>query len=141
MLTELATLQVRDISGVLAARQIGRELATRLALEYQDQVRVATALSEICRSALVAGRVAVIVFGADEADLVLTVTVNGEPPAEGVAAAARLMDKVGVSGQVVRMTKPLPADGPDRPGRRQRGAGRPASPSPRWMSCGGTTRT
>ena len=109
MLTELATLQVRDISGVLAARQIGRELATRLALEPQDQVRVATALSEICRSALVAGRVAVIVFGADEADLVLTVTVNGEPPAEGVAAAARLMDKVGVSGQVVRMTKPLPA--------------------------------
>ena len=109
MLTELATLQVRDISGVLAARQIGRELATRLALEHQDQVRVATALSEICRSALVAGRVAVIVFGADEADLVLTVTVNGEPPAEGVAAAARLMDKVGVSGQVVRMTKPLPA--------------------------------
>jgi len=70
---------------------------------------VATALSEICRSALVAGRVAVIVFGADEADLVLTVTVNGEPPAEGIAAAARLMDKVGVSGQVVRMTKPLPA--------------------------------
>ncbi len=109
MLTELATLQVRDISGVLAARQIGRELATRLALEHQDQVRVATALSEICRSALVAGRVAVIVFGADEADLILTVTVNGEPPAEGVAAAARLMDKVGVSGQVVRMTKPLPA--------------------------------
>ncbi len=109
MLTELATLQVRDISGVLAARQIGRELATRLALEPQDQVRVATALSEICRSALVAGRVAVIVFGADEEDLVLTVTVNGEPPAEGVAAAARLMDKVGVSGQVVRMTKPLPA--------------------------------
>ncbi len=109
MLTELATLQVRDISGVLAARQIGRELATRLALEPQDAVRVATALSEICRSALVAGRVAVIVFGADEADLVLTVTVNGEPPAEGVAAAAKLMDKVGVSGQVVRMTKPLPA--------------------------------
>jgi len=109
VLTELATLQVRDISGVLAARQIGRELATRLALEPQDQVRVATALSEICRSALVAGRVAVIVFGADEDDLVLTVTVNGEPPAEGVAAAARLMDKVGVSGQVVRMTKPLPA--------------------------------
>jgi signal transduction histidine kinase/CheY-like chemotaxis protein len=108
VLTELATLQVRDVSGVLAARQIGRELATGLALEHQDQVRVATALSEICRSALVAGRAAVVVFGADEADLVLTVTINGAPPAEGVAAAARLMDKVGVSGQVVRMTKPRP---------------------------------
>jgi signal transduction histidine kinase/CheY-like chemotaxis protein len=109
VLTELATLQVRNVSGVLAARQIGRELAAGLALEHQDQVRVATALSEICRSTLVAGRTAVIVFGADEADLVLTVTVNGEPPAEGIAAAARLMDKVGVSGQVVRMTKPRPA--------------------------------
>jgi signal transduction histidine kinase/CheY-like chemotaxis protein len=109
VLTELATLQVRDISGVLAARQIGRELATGLGLEHQDQVRVATALSEICRSTLVAGRAAVIVFGADEADLVLIVTVNGEPPAEGIAAAARLMDKVGVSGREVRMTKPRPA--------------------------------
>ena len=132
---------MRDISGVLAARQIGRELAARLALERQDQVRVATALSEICRSALIAGRVAVIVFGADEADLVLTVTVNGEPPAEGVAAAARLMDKVGVSGQVVRMTKPLPADGPGPTWPPSARSWPTCFPSPRWMSCGGTTRT
>jgi signal transduction histidine kinase/CheY-like chemotaxis protein len=109
MLTELATLQVRDISGVLAARQVGRELATGLALEHQDQVRVATAISEVCRSTLIAGRAAVIVFGVDDADLVVNVTVNGEPPAEGIKAAARLMDKVAVSGQVVRMSKPRPA--------------------------------
>jgi signal transduction histidine kinase/CheY-like chemotaxis protein len=109
MLTELATLQVRDISGVLAARQVGRELAAGLALEHQDQVRVATAISEVCRSTLTAGRAAVIVFGADEADLVVSVTVSGEPPTEGITAAARLMDKVAVSGQVVRMTKPRPA--------------------------------
>jgi signal transduction histidine kinase/CheY-like chemotaxis protein len=108
MLTELATLRVRDVSGVLSARQIGRQLATGLALEHQDQVRVATAISEVCRSTLSAGQTAVIVFGADDADLVVIVTVDGEPPTDGISAAARLMDKVTVSGQVVRMTKPRP---------------------------------
>jgi signal transduction histidine kinase/CheY-like chemotaxis protein len=108
MLTELATLRVRDVSGVLSARQIGRQLATGLALEHQDQVRVATAISEVCRSTLSAGQTAVIVFGADDADLVVIVTVDGEPPTEGISAAARLMDKVTVSGQVVTMTKPRP---------------------------------
>jgi signal transduction histidine kinase/CheY-like chemotaxis protein len=93
---------------VFAARQLGRELAAGLALDRQDQIRVATALSEISRSTITTGHEAVIDFGADESDLVLTVTVDGEPPVDGTAAAARLMDQVGVSGSVIRMTKRRP---------------------------------
>jgi anti-sigma regulatory factor (Ser/Thr protein kinase) len=58
--SELARLEVRDTAGVFAARQLGRGLAAVLALEQQDQIRVATALSEVSRSAVTAGRTAVI---------------------------------------------------------------------------------
>jgi len=106
--SELARLDVRDAAGVFAARQLGRGLAATLALERQDQIRVATALSEISRSAVTAGRTAVITFGIDDAELLLTVTMDGEPPADGIAAAARLMDQVAADGHIVRMTKRRP---------------------------------
>jgi signal transduction histidine kinase/CheY-like chemotaxis protein len=106
--SELARLEVRDTAGVFAARQLGRGLAAVLALEQQDQIRVATALSEVSRSAVTAGRTAVITFGIDRADLLVTVFVDGEIPADGTAAAARLMDQVDADGQVVRMTKRRP---------------------------------
>jgi signal transduction histidine kinase len=106
--SELARLEVRDTAGVFAARQLGRGLAAALALERQDQVRVATALSEVSRSAVTAGRTAVITFGIDDAGLLLTVTMDGEPPADGIAAAGRLMDQVDADGHVVRMTKRRP---------------------------------
>ena len=110
MTSELASLDVLDLVGVFAARQLGRGLAGSLALERQDQIRVATALSEISRSAVTDGGGAVIVFGIDATDLLLTVTFDGEPPADGVAAAARLMDRVTISGNVVRMSKRRPPD-------------------------------
>jgi signal transduction histidine kinase len=108
MTAELASLDVRDLPGVFAARRLGRELAAGLALETQDQVRVATALSEISRAAITAGNSVVITFGADDTSLVLTVTADGPPPADGMAAAARLMDAVVAQGWVVRMTKRRP---------------------------------
>jgi signal transduction histidine kinase/CheY-like chemotaxis protein len=108
MTDELASLRVRDLTGVFAARRLGRELAAGLGLEQQDQVRVATALSEISRSAVTVGQTADIVFGADKTSVMLTVTVNGEPPEEGIAAAARLMDAVVTDGRVIRMTKRRP---------------------------------
>ena len=108
MTSQLARLDVRDLAGVFAARQLGRGLAASLTLERQDQIRVATALSEISRSAVTAGRTAVIAFGIDDAELLLTVTLDGEPPPDGIAAAARLMDQVSTNGHVVRMTKRRP---------------------------------
>ena len=110
MTSELARLAVRDRAGVYAARQLGRDLAASLELELQDQIRVATALSEISRSAVMAGRTAVITFSIDSTDLLLTVTMDGEPPAEGVAAAARLMDQVSADAGIVRMSKRRPPD-------------------------------
>src|ERR1700722_15474026 len=108
MTSELARLDVRDLAGVYAARQFGRTLAASLDLEPQDQIRVATAVSEIGRSAVTAGRGAVLAFGFDDSNLVLTATFDGEPPDEGIVAASRLMDKVVTDGKVVRMTKRRP---------------------------------
>jgi signal transduction histidine kinase/CheY-like chemotaxis protein len=110
MITELARLDVRDPAGVFAARQLGRGLAAILALDRQDQIRVATALSEISRSAVTAGRSAVIAFSIDDTELLLTVTLDGEMPAEGIAAASRLMDQVAADGNLIRMAKRRPPD-------------------------------
>ena len=108
MTDELASLHVRDLPGVFAARRLGRELAAELGMDDRDQVRVATALSEISRSAVTVGQTAVIAFGADKSRLVLTVTVDGKPPEEGIVAAARLMDTAMADGQVVLMAKRRP---------------------------------
>jgi hypothetical protein len=138
--SELARLEVRDTAGVFAARQLGRGLAAVLALEQQDQIRVATALSEISRSAVIAGRTAVITFGIYGTELLLTVTMDGEPPADGIAAAARLMDHGRRRRRVVRMTKRRPPG--VRPDPRLVGEQLAAvQPRPPWTSCGGRTRT
>jgi signal transduction histidine kinase len=108
MTDELASLHVRDLPGVFAARRLGRELAAELGMDDRDQVRVATALSEVSRSAVTVGQTAVIAFGADKSRLVLTVTVDGEPPEEGIIAAARLMDTAMADGQVLTMAKRRP---------------------------------
>src|SRR2546421_12197515 len=103
--SELARLEVKDTAGVFAARQLGRGLAAVLALEQQDQIRVATALSELSRSAVMAGRTAVITFGIDDAELMLTVTMDGEPPADGIAAVGRRMDHVEADSYLARMSE------------------------------------
>jgi signal transduction histidine kinase/CheY-like chemotaxis protein len=121
MTDELASLRVRDLPGVFAARRLGRELAAGLGLDHQDQVRVATALSEISRSAVTVGQTAVIAFGADVASLVLTVTVDGAPALDGIVAAGRLMDTVTRDDQVIKMTKRRPQQSTlDMPALRER---------------------
>jgi signal transduction histidine kinase len=108
MTSQLARLEVRDADGVFAARQLGRGLAALLELDHQDQVRAATALGEISRSVVTAGLRSVMTFVIDEAELVVTVTVDGTPPSDAVGPAGRLMDRVTVEGSVVRMTKRRP---------------------------------
>ncbi len=117
MISQLARLDVRDPAGVFAARQLGRGLAGMLNLDRQDQVRVATAVSEISRSAVMAGLTAVVTFAIDDADLVLAVTMSGDPPAGGIVPVQRLMDQVTVDGRVVRMAKRRPPG--VKPDRRQ----------------------
>jgi signal transduction histidine kinase/CheY-like chemotaxis protein len=106
--SELVRIEVADPAGVFAARQLGRVIAVHMALDSQDQVRVATALSEVSRSAVMAGLRAIVTFEADVSDLVIIVSLDHEPPADGVTAATRLMDRVEVTGTVVRMVKRRP---------------------------------
>jgi signal transduction histidine kinase/CheY-like chemotaxis protein len=108
--TELASVEVRDVPGVFAARQMGREAAAELGLNQQDQVRVAAAISEVGRDLVLEGQAAVITFAADDRALQITVSHTRTPPGVGLAAAARLMDGLTTSGPVVRMVKTRPAD-------------------------------
>lgn len=121
MTPELLRIQIRDAAGVFAARQIAREVAAELALERQDQVRVATALSEIGRELVVSGQTGVVAFFAADDDLVVTVEHDGPSPREALSAAARLMDGVTSTTQGVRMAKRRPRGGcPDIELSRQR---------------------
>jgi signal transduction histidine kinase len=104
---ELVRVEVRDTAGVFAARQLGREAAAELGLERQDQIRVATALSEVGRELVLAGQPAVIVFLAAERELVVWVEHNGPPPAAALTAAARLMDRV-APGHPIMLAKQRP---------------------------------
>ncbi|MGI5241321.1 ATP-binding protein [Dactylosporangium sp. CA-139066] len=93
---------------VFVLRQRGREVAAALGMEYQDQVRVATALSEIGR--LVPG--AVVTFSAaveprPHLAIVVSSTRLGMEIADGVAAAARLMDEVRVDDERIVLTRRL----------------------------------
>jgi signal transduction histidine kinase/CheY-like chemotaxis protein len=106
---ELLRVEVRDTVGVFAARQLGREVAAELGLERQDQVRVATALSEIGRELVIAGQAAVIVFLATGGELVVRVEHQGPPPQNALTAASRLMDRVESAGPVISMAKQRPA--------------------------------
>ncbi|MGC1288034.1 MAG: ATP-binding protein [Streptosporangiaceae bacterium] len=115
MTSYFARIEVRDVGGVFAARQLGREVAAELRLDRQDQVRVATALSEVARGAVVAEQTAAIAFSANESHLIITVKFDSEVPAEGTRAASRLMDDATAAGPVLRMLKRRPANLVDLP--------------------------
>ena len=108
---ELLRVEVRDTAGVFTARQLGREVAAELALEHQDQVRVATALSEIGRELVIAGQTAIIIFLVAEHELEIRVEHHGPAPSDALAAAARLMDRVTVADGAVLIAKERPAGG------------------------------
>jgi signal transduction histidine kinase len=52
----LLTISVREQKGVLTARQRARQLARFIGFDQQDQIRIATATSEIARNAIEYGR-------------------------------------------------------------------------------------
>ncbi|MEU4516164.1 ATP-binding protein [Nonomuraea wenchangensis] len=110
----LTTVTVAGESDVFAMRQMGREVAAALGMSQQDQIRVATALSELGREIVIEGSSGMLVaFALDLDDLVMEVSFpDAAAPhvAEGVAMAGRLMDVVdaGERGRVV-LRKRLPA--------------------------------
>ncbi|MFC8922449.1 ATP-binding protein [Cellulosimicrobium sp. NPDC057127] len=97
----LLATQLRADTDVLALRRAGREIGRHLGLDAQDQVRVATALSEVGRAAVASGPADVtitVVAGVPHALLRAEVAASGPLPAEGsssdggIPAARRLVD-------------------------------------------------
>ncbi|POM22972.1 Aerobic respiration control sensor protein ArcB [Actinomadura rubteroloni] len=115
----LLRFDVVDEAGVVALRQAGREVAAAAGLDASDQVRVATALSEVGRDLFQSGGGAAVTFRLGDRELVIELTRQGEagPSGEGVRAGARLMDEVAEDDADIRLVKRLP------PGARTPGPG------------------
>jgi signal transduction histidine kinase len=115
----IATL-IASEQDVVTARQRARQLSALLGFDPQDQTRIATAVSEIARNALVHARRGRVEFALDEraAPQLLVVTVSdsgpGMPPPDpagelpgglGLRAAQRLMDQVDIESAPGRGTR------------------------------------
>ncbi|TYK53134.1 sensor histidine kinase [Actinomadura decatromicini] len=116
MAEELLRLRISDEQGVFAVRRAGRQVAAAVGLDTQDQVRVATALSEVGRELFAhAGEVNVVFLldGGRPPGLVVELDAasadGADRPRDGDAAAARLLDVVeeAGAGRGVRLRKHL----------------------------------
>src|SRR5262245_12377280 len=103
---------------IFVVRQRGREVAAAIGMDHQDQVRVATALSEVGRQLLnVDGGPPVPFEGRIEPlpALAIVLVPQGVFGSDGIEAAARLMDGVETSGDEIVLTRRLPGIvGPER---------------------------
>ena len=85
----ILALELRTEHDVVLARQRAREIAERLGVEGQDQVRFATAVSELTRNAVRYARGGRVEFGVDE-------------PATGDAARRTLVARISDAGPGIR---------------------------------------
>src|SRR5258708_1635722 len=130
--SNILTIDLRQESDVVLARQRARQIAAALKFESQEQTRIATALSEIARNAFQyagGGQVEFHVDGVQEPALVITVRDKGAGiahlrevldgkcvsptgPGLGIVGAKRLMDQFTVEtsrdGTTVIFGKRLP---------------------------------
>ena len=117
MSTRLLHLVLRTESDVFVARQRAREVAAAVGLEHQDQVRLATALSEIGRT-LFSDRGgppatgAEVWFGVDGAKIQIEVVAVGPSQAQQLPSLGRLVDDLtiedGPTTTVVQMSRRIP---------------------------------
>lgn len=119
---ELLRIEIADEAGVFAVRRAGRTVAAEVGLDHQDQVRVATALSEAGRELYACAESVAVAFRLDrgrrpglviELDLVPRTSMEGAEACQ--AAVSRLLSLVEredrPDGAVrVRLRKDLPAD-------------------------------
>jgi signal transduction histidine kinase len=97
---ELAVVPIETVDDVFVLRQRAREASAAAGLEEADQVRVATALSEVGRELLAGPATGSARFALTDGGRRLSVTVLGLPAAAeasgspALAAAARLVDAV-----------------------------------------------
>ncbi|MEV0383939.1 ATP-binding protein [Nonomuraea sp. NPDC050643] len=105
---ELIRFRIAADQDVFVLRRLGRAAAELAGLESQDQIRVATALSEVGREILGPGANAVIELG--ERELLITLEhFEGADLAgsEGVMLAGRLVDEVTLDDGRVTLSKTL----------------------------------
>jgi hypothetical protein len=116
--TTLLATQLLSDTDVLALRRAGREIGRRLGLDVQDQVRVATALSEVGRAAVATGSARVVITVTPSpvrptlrAEVVASapLPVDGDSSDGGLPAARRLVDSLELdpNGARVVLTKVL----------------------------------
>ncbi|WUI03767.1 ATP-binding protein [Spirillospora sp. NBC_00431] len=98
---ELLRIEITDEEGVFAVRQVGRRVAAEVGMPYQDQVRVATALSEAGRTLYAcSGRVSVV-FGLDRGARSVPGDAEGRPRAgdrPGLLIQLDLVPRTGMDG-------------------------------------------
>jgi len=107
-------MEARRPEDLIAVRAASRAIAAGLGLDETDQVRLATALSEVGRDVLAADAEGEVVFGLADAPVpAVTVTFVLGPSrpdlarAPGVAAARRLVDNVRLLDDGTRRTVAL----------------------------------
>ncbi|MEU6429500.1 ATP-binding protein [Microbispora sp. NPDC046973] len=103
----LTRAEISRDQDVFAVRQLGRQIAELVGLESQDQIRVATALSEIGREVLARGSGSAVVFHLRGDRLVITVDYLDRADvreSEGVKLAGRMVDEIVLSAEDRRVT-------------------------------------
>ena len=135
MLKRILFIKITDERDVVAARQRARQISGLLGFDVQDQTRIATAVSEIARNALIYAKDGTVEFAMDLASpqsLVirigdhgpgitdLSAVLNGEQGLTGetgtklgIIGARRLMDAFDIqsspgSGTTIQLRKDLP---------------------------------
>ncbi|HEV7498412.1 MAG TPA: ATP-binding protein, partial [Vicinamibacteria bacterium] len=135
MSLRLLTVRIRQEQDVVSARQRARQLARRLGFDEQDQVRIATSVSELARNVYDYARQGEVEFAIDgqTPPQVLVVRVNDQGPGIadvnlilsgryrsptgmglGILGARRLMDRFAIQseagqGTAITIQKLLPA--------------------------------
>ncbi|MEV7229045.1 sensor histidine kinase [Polymorphospora sp. NPDC051019] len=123
--TLILSMTLRVEQDIFVVRQRGREVADAVGFEHQDQIRIATALSEVGRLLLSCGSPADVAFFAQTGDLrpVLRIEVRsaatvrvGDLPGGHLAAVGRLVDTLEMDDDettaVVRMSRRFPTTAP-----------------------------
>ncbi|MEV4678486.1 MULTISPECIES: ATP-binding protein [Actinomadura] len=121
MAEDLVRMEISDEEGVFTVRRAGRQVAAAVGLEHQDQVRVATALSEVGRELYACSGLVSVAFRLDPGRhpaLVVELDLRPRPDAVRTTAcqvaAARLVslleeEETAEGGVRLRLRKDLPS--------------------------------
>ncbi|MFC7107765.1 hypothetical protein ACFQQB_49675 [Nonomuraea rubra] len=114
--TELIRVRLDADQDVFVLRRLGRAAAELAGLEPQDQIRVATALSEAGRELFGTGSTAVLALGDQHLYISLEHSRHSAPPGlEGLKLAGRLVDEIMLDEGTVTLAKRLHARRPPAP--------------------------